>query len=180
VQAPHGLGAEIGRLFVDEERQADALGADPVEIAQQPRELDDGGRAAGIVVGAGRTDDAVVMGADHDHLGIGALPCRLDGDIDVAHRFAVGQKFLAADGKAERCERGLDIAGDLLELVVVGDVVLARGDRRDVALERSGERRFLRRERRQRAPMRLAGHGRHVVQRPVAGGRQREHDENRE
>jgi len=61
----------------------------------------------------------------------------------------------------------------------VGDVVLARGDRRDVALERNGERRFLRRERRQRALMGLAGHSRHVVQRPVAGGRQREHDENR-
>jgi len=161
------------------ERQADALGADAVEIAQQPRELDDGGRAARVVVGAGRADDAVVMGADHDHVGIGALPRRLDGDVDVAHRFAVGQKFLAADGIAERRERGLEMACDLLELVVVGDVVLARGDRRDVALERSGERHFLRRERRQRTPMGLAGHSRHVVQRPVAGGGQREHDENR-
>jgi hypothetical protein len=47
----------------------------------------------------------------------------------------------------------------------VGDVVLARGDRRDVALERGGERRFLRRERGQRAP--IAGQSRHVVQRPV-------------
>jgi hypothetical protein len=60
---------------------------------------------------------------------------------------AVGREFLAADGVAQRCERGLDIARDLLELAIVGDVVLARGDGRDVALERNGERRFLRRER---------------------------------
>jgi hypothetical protein len=41
------------------------------------------------------------MSADDDHLGVGACPCRLDGDLDVAHGFAVGQKFLAADGIAE-------------------------------------------------------------------------------
>jgi hypothetical protein len=33
--------------------------------------------------------------------GSALAPCRLDGDLDVAYGFAVGQKFLAADGIAE-------------------------------------------------------------------------------
>ena len=53
---------------------------------------------------------------------------------------AVGGEFLAADRIAERSERGLDVARDFLELFVVGDVVLARGDGRDMQLECRGER----------------------------------------
>src|SRR5262245_13936402 len=97
-------------------RQADALAGAAVKIAQQPRELDDRHRAAGIVVGAGRAGRAVVRGADHDYLRIGVSPCRLDRHVDVAHCLAVGGKFLAADGVAERSERRLDVARDLLEL----------------------------------------------------------------
>jgi hypothetical protein len=40
------------------------------------------------------------MGADHDDVGIAALLRRLDYDFDVAHRFPIGQKLLAADGIA--------------------------------------------------------------------------------
>src|SRR5262249_19847219 len=95
---------------------------------------------------------------------------RLDRDVDVADHFAARQKFLAAYGVAERSERRLDVAGDLLEFVVVDKIVFARGNRRDMSLERLGERGFFRRERRQRSSMGLAGYGGHVVQRAIAGG----------
>src|SRR6266550_3955650 len=109
------------------------------------------------------------MCADHDDLGIGALLFRLDRDLNVTHRFAADPKFLAADGIAHRCERHLDIASNLLEFVVMGEVVLAPGNGRDVTCNGLGQRRLLARERRQRAVMRLARHGGHVVQRRVAG-----------
>ena len=43
-----------------------------LQVAQQPRELQHGRGAAGIVVGAGRVLGAVVMRADHDDLRIGS------------------------------------------------------------------------------------------------------------
>jgi len=52
----------------------------------------------------------------------------------------------------------------------VGEIVFARGNRRDMALERLGERCFFRRERRQRPNMGFAGHGGHVVHRAIPGG----------
>jgi len=62
----------------------------------------------------------------------------------------------------------------------MGDVVLARGNGRDVARERLRQRRFIGREWRQRAAMRLAGHRCHVMQRPVAGGCEGEKEHNDE
>ncbi len=118
------------------------------------------------------------MRADHDHLGIRVLRGRLDRNVDVADHFAVGQKFLAVDGIAEGCERRLDVAGNLLEFVVMGHVVLARGNGRDMLLEGLGQRRLFRRERRQRPKMGSAGYGGHIMQRAVGGGCDRKNEKN--
>ena len=68
----------------------------PLQVLQQPRQLEHGGCAAAIVVGARRVLGAVVMRADDDDVRIGNARLRLDHGVDVAHRLAADDIFLPA------------------------------------------------------------------------------------
>src|SRR5262249_56859468 len=71
-------------------------------------------------------------------------------------------------GVAVRFENAFDVTCDLLKLVVVIEVVLAPRDRLDMGLERGGERRLVRGQRRQRTAVRRPRYAGHVAQRSVA------------
>ena len=123
--AAHVRRAEVGRLLVDEQHVADAhlLG---LPVLQQPRQLQRGGHAGAVVVGAGRVVRGIVVRAHHQRLRLGAAALRLARRLDVAHRAALDVEDLPADGVAVLLQSALDVLGRPLQRRIVLDVVRAR------------------------------------------------------
>ena len=104
------------------------------------------------------------MCADDDRVRVGLPGGRLDDDVDVANRLAVAIVFLPADGVSVGFERRLQIECDLFQLAIVRDVMFAGGNRRDVTLERRGDRALLAGHRRECALIRRSGNARQIGQ----------------
>ncbi len=134
--AAHLAPVEERRLLVDEGHEAQAV---PRAGARQPpRKLEQGGHAAGVVVGPGTAQHRVVMRPDQQDLSAVAAPRRRDLEIARLHPFhPVGQRrhrvSLAPPLR-------LDVAGRLLQGPRPEDVALADrlGQRDDVRTELLG------------------------------------------
>ena len=81
LQAAHLGALEIRRLLIDEQHQADALLCLAFQVGKQVCQFEHARDAAAIVVGSGRARHAVIVRADHDHVGVGHVAASMMASI---------------------------------------------------------------------------------------------------
>jgi len=128
--APRGLGVHLaahfaeveeGRLLVHERDQFQ--GPLRLERPQRPRNLDQTGHAARIVVRPRASGDGVVVRAGDDDLA--RASGSRDGHLEVVAAHAMGHIGLRSDGIAERRQFGVDVVGRRAKRPRPPDIALA-------------------------------------------------------